>query len=61
MHRAVTVPEDDFGFLKLGRSITAQGCFPVPDNHLIFGDTQSVGGIAAQMFIREENDFVALF
>ena len=55
----VSLPEDHPRTLDLIWIETSENLIRIPHDHLVEGNTQLVGRVAAQMLIREEQDFFA--
>ncbi len=57
MHRAVALPENDFGFLQAIGSDAAVDQVRVPDDHFVQRDAHGESGVAAEVLIGEEENF----
>src|SRR5882724_1582729 len=59
VHRAVALPENDAGVADGFRRISAVFLVGVPNDHLIERDAHAIAGIAAEVFVGEEENFFA--
>src|SRR5262245_35995921 len=61
VYGAVTFTENEPGFLQLFFSVSAELFVRIPNHHLFETVSERVSGVATQMLIRKEQDFVAAF
>src|SRR6266478_4428584 len=59
VHRAVALPENDARTANRFRRVSAKFLVGIPDNHLIQRDAHAVAGVAAKVFVGEEEHFFA--
>src|SRR6266481_4105663 len=59
VHGAVALPEDDAGVANCFGRVAAKFLVRIPDDHLFEGNAHAVAGVAAEMFVGEEQNSFA--
>src|SRR5690348_11154074 len=60
VHGAVSFPQDDARVANRIRRVSAKLLVRVPDNHLFERNAHAIAGVAAKMFVGEEQDLFAI-
>src|SRR5258708_3771266 len=59
VHGAIALPEDDARAVDRFRSVSAKLLIRIPDDHLLERDAHTIAGVAAKVFVGEEENFFA--
>ena len=58
VHRTMSLPQNDFGFAEALGALAALQLVRVPHHHVFHRDAAGESGVAAQMLVGKEEDFV---
>src|ERR1700682_162120 len=61
MNRAVALPQDDASLANRLRRIAPEILIRIPHDHLVERDTHAKSSVAAKVFVRQKEDFLAAF
>src|SRR5438034_10390866 len=59
VHGTIALPEDDARAANRFQSVSAKFLIRVPNDHLVEGNAHTMAGVAAKVFVGEEEDFFA--